>query len=123
MDPETNKAVVVRLVEDGINGWNPSIFDEVFTAAAVQRAHRDFESFKAGFSDWVMDLQELVAEGDVVVARFKCRGTHTGDWLGHPPTGKSMVVDEVFFFRFRGGLIEDMWGLEDTWNRKRQLGF
>jgi predicted ester cyclase len=72
---------------------------------------------------WVLDLQEMVAEGDVVVARWKCRGTHSGRWMGKEPTGKAMEVDEVFFFRFKDGLIDDMWGLEDTWTRQRQLGF
>jgi predicted ester cyclase len=123
MDVEENKAVVRRLIEGGINAWRPSVFDEVFTNSAVERAYRDFGSFKSAFSDWVMDLQELIAEGDVVVARFKCRGTHSGTWLGHEPTGKAMEVDEVFFFRFRNRLIDDMWSLEDTWTRQRQLGF
>jgi predicted ester cyclase len=120
---EDNKAAVNRLIDDGINKWDPSVFDEVFTTAAVERAHRDFGSFKRGFSDWEMDIQELVADGDVVVARFKCRGTHSGIWLGHAPSGKQMEVDEVFFFRFRDGLIDEVWALEDTRTRGRQLGF
>ena len=69
-----------------------------------------------------MELKELVAEGDTVVARFKCNGAHTGRWQGDEPTNKRMSVDEIFFFRFQDGLINDLWTLEDTWNRKRQLG-
>jgi predicted ester cyclase len=69
-----------------------------------------------------MELKEMVAEGDTVVARFKCRGTHKGEWRGEEPTGKKIAVDEVFFFRFAEGVISDMWALEDTWTRKRQLG-
>jgi predicted ester cyclase len=52
-----------------------------------------------------MELKEMVAEGDTVVARFKCRGTHKGEWRGEEPTGKKIAVDEVFFFRFAEGVI------------------
>jgi predicted ester cyclase len=123
MDPAAHKATIRRLVEIGINRWQPEIFEEAFTPAVAARASQDFGSFKSAFSDWEMEPQELIAEGDVVVARFKCRGTHSGRWMGHDATGKRMEVDEVFFFWFRDGLIENMWSLEDTWTRQQQLGF
>lgn len=119
---DSHKAAIKRLVDDGINAWNPLVIDEVFETEAGARAGRDFGSFKSAFPDWVMDLQELVAEDDVVVARFRCSGTHLGRWMGAEPTGRPMEVDEIFFFRFRNGLIYAMWGMEDTWSRRRQLG-
>ena len=52
-------------------------------------------------SDRVGQIVELVAEGDTVVARFTCSGTHTGVWLGHPPTHRRFHrVPEVYFFGF-----------------------
>ncbi len=42
-------------------------------------------------------------------------------WKGLEPTGRSMRIDEVYFFRFPDDLITGMWGLEDTWTRMRQL--
>jgi hypothetical protein len=66
-------------------------------------------------------IVELVAEDTTVAARFRCQGTHTGTWQGLPPTGTTMRIDEVYFFRFAGGWIRSAWGLEDTWTRMRQL--
>lgn len=69
-----------------------------------------------------MELEELVAEGDTVVARFKCHGTHRGRWQGDGPTNKRMSVDEIFFFRFEGGLINDVWALEGHLEEKTTAG-
>jgi predicted ester cyclase len=70
-----------------------------------------------------MEVVELVAEGDTVVARFTCSGTHTGVWLGHPPTHRRFHrVPEVYFFGFTDDRISKAWGLEDTHRRLRQLG-
>ena len=119
---EENKNLVRRLVDRIINEWKIDELDTVFTLRAVARARKDFTSFRQAFPDWRMDLIQLVAEGDTVVARFKCNGTHKGSWHDDDPTGKKMSVDEVFFFRFTDGRINDMWAIEDTWTRKRQLG-
>jgi predicted ester cyclase len=117
-----NKAIVQRLVDDVINRWQIDDLEDLFTPAGAERARKDFGSFKEAFPDWQMELIEMVADEETVVARFKCRGTHRRTWMGDKPTGKTMAVDEVFFFRFRDGLIDAVWGLEDTWARKRQLG-
>jgi CubicO group peptidase (beta-lactamase class C family) len=69
-----------------------------------------------------LDL-ELIAEGDTVVGRFTCSATHLGAWFGQAPTGRRFErVDEVWILRFRDGRIVDVWSLEDTLDRLRQLG-
>jgi predicted ester cyclase len=65
---------------------------------------------------------ELVAEGNTVAGRFRCSGTHRGEFLGEPPTGKRMEVDEVSFLRVENGKFVYFWGLEDSLNRMWQLG-
>ncbi len=119
---EGNKAVVRLLVDRVINQWRIDDLASIFAEEAAGKARDDFESFREAFPDWQMELKEMVAEGDSVVARFKCHGTHRGEWRGDEPTEKKMSVDEVFFFRFEGDCIRDMWALEDTWSRMRQLG-
>jgi predicted ester cyclase len=119
---EANKEVVRQLVERVINESRTEEVEELFEPSAADHARQDFESFRAAFPDWRMELIELIAEGGTVVAHFKCHGTHQGSWQGAQPTGRKMKVDEVFFFRFRNGRISGMWGLEDTWTRMRQLG-
>jgi hypothetical protein len=70
-----------------------------------------------------MRVVDLIAEDDKVVGRFKCSGTHRGEWLGHAPTGRRFEdVDEVYIFRVREGRIVSAWGLEDTLRRLEQLG-
>jgi predicted ester cyclase len=70
-----------------------------------------------------MEIVELIADGEKVVGRFRCSGTHLGTWRGQPPTGRRFErVDEVSIFRVSGGRISEAWGIEDTRSRERQLG-
>ena len=70
-----------------------------------------------------MEIVDLIADGEKVVGRFRCSGTHLGPWRGHPPTGRRFErVDEVYIFRVHDGRISEAWGIEDTRARERQLG-
>lgn len=68
-----------------------------------------FAPFRAGFPDWCQEIDELVAEAATVVVRCRCRGTNLGEWLGVPPTGRPMQVDEVWFFTVFDGRLDRMW--------------
>jgi predicted ester cyclase len=119
---EQNKAMVRRLVE-GINAGDiEGIVDELFAPRAAWRVKRLFSEFYSAFPDWREEIVELVAEGNTVAGRFRCSGTHRGEFLGESPTGKRMEVDEVFFFRVEDGMFVYFWGLEDSLNRMGQLG-
>ena len=119
---EQNKAMVWRLVE-GINAGDiEGIVDELFAPRAARRVKRLFGEFYSAFPDWREEIVELVAEGNTIAGRFRCSGTHQGEFLGESPTGKRMEVDEVFFFRVEDGKFVYFWGLEDSLNRMRQLG-
>ena len=65
---------------------------------------------------------ELVAEENTVAGRFRCSGTHQGEFLGEAPTGKRMEVEEVFFLPVEDGKFAEFWALEDSLGRMRQLG-
>jgi len=120
---EDPKRIVGRVVDEVIAGGDLSLVDELFTDGLAQRARRWFATFRASFEDVRMETVQLVAEGDTVVGRFRCSGTHQGPWDGHPPTGRRFEgVDEIYFFRLEGGRIAEMWGLEDLDSRRRQLG-
>jgi predicted ester cyclase len=119
---EENKAMVRRMV-DGINAGDiEATVDELFAPHAACWVKRLFTQFSAAFPDWREEIVELVAEGNTVAGRFKCSGTHRGEFLGEPPTGRRMEVDEVFFLQVEDGKFVDFWGLEDSLNRMRQLG-
>jgi predicted ester cyclase len=83
---------------------------------------RLFTEFYTAFPDWREEIVELVAEGNTVAGRFKCSGTHGGEFLDEAPTGKRMEVEEVFFLRVEDGKFVAFWALEDSLGRMRQLG-
>lgn len=115
------KGLIRRLVDEVINANNPGALDDIATPALARTLRRAFDQFRAAFPDWHQDIVELVAEGPTVVARFRCIGTHQGSWQGLHPTGRTMNIDEVYFFRTTDNRISRVWGLEDTWTRYQQL--
>jgi predicted ester cyclase len=115
------KTLVQRLVDEVINAQHLDALDDIATPRLAARLQRAFGQFRAAFPDWRQEVVELVAEGSTVVARFRCTGTQLGPWQGHEATGRSMRIDEVYFFRVADGRIDGLWGLEDTWTRMRQL--
>lgn len=118
-----NIAVVTRLVQEVLVGGDLQVLDELYTPIMARIARRWIAPFRAAFPDTRMQIVQLVSDGDTVAARFRCSGTHLGDWRGHAPTGRRFEnIDEVYFFTFRDGLIAKAWGLEDTLERFRQLG-
>ena len=120
--PEENKALVRRLVE-GINAGDIGCtVDELLVPRAARRVKRLFTEFHKAFPDWREEIVDVVAEGDKVVRRFKCSGTHRGEMMGIPPTGRRQEVDEVYFLRVEDGKFVEFWGLEDNLTRMRQLG-
>jgi predicted ester cyclase len=120
---EEHKAVVRRLVEEVLNGGRLELIDELYAPGLAPAARRWIAPFRASFPDVHMEIVDLVAEGDQVVGRFTCSATHLGEWLGHAPTGRRFErVDEVSIFRFRDGRITQVWSLEDSLDRLRQLG-
>ena len=118
---EENKAMVRRLME-AINEGNLDVVDELFVPKVARPMKRSFIAFRSAFPDWRMEIEELIAEGNTVVGRFRCSGTNQGEFKGVPPTGRRMEVDEVYFLRVEDGKFVDFWGLEDDLARMQQLG-
>jgi predicted ester cyclase len=111
----------VRQFVDAINSGDEAALDGLCSRELAAKLKVDFAEFRGAFPDWRMETVELVGEHAVVVARFRCSGTHQGWWQGLPPQGKPMRVEEVYFFRIHDGRITDLWALEDTWTRMQQL--
>jgi steroid delta-isomerase-like uncharacterized protein len=116
----SGKELVRRLVEV-INARDWAQLDQLCTTQLAAQLRTAFHAFEQAFPDWRQDIVELVEEAPTVVARFRCSGMQTGDWLGLPANGRTMRVDEVSFIRVTDGRISGMWALEDTWSRMRQL--
>ena len=119
---EENKEMVRRMVEAINEGTEAAFVGEAFTPRVALRVGRLFAEFRSAFPDWREEIVQLVAEGDTVAGRFRCSGTHLGEFLGQAPTGKKMDVQEVFFLQAEDGKFVEFWGLEDSLVRMRQLG-
>lgn len=123
-EPADHNKRVVFLLIGAISRGDITVFDELYTPRAAAKAREWVEPFLRSFPDTAMDIVRLVSEGDTVVARLRCSGTHLGVWRGHSPTSKRFErVDEVHFFTYRDGRIDGAWGMEDNLTRFRQLGF
>ena len=114
--------MVRRMVEAINGGEEAAVVDELFAPRAARRVKRLFAQFRLAFPDWREEIVQLVAERDTVAGRFRCSGTHLGEFLGEAPTGKRMEVEEVFFVRAEDGRFVEFWALEDSLGRMRQLG-
>jgi len=120
---EDNKRLVRRLVEEALARHDPDVVDEIATGEFAQAAKRWVSPFRGAFPDFKMQIVELIAEGDTVVAHFRCSGTHRGEWLGVPATGRRFEnVDEIYIFRVTDGKLSSATGVEDNLTRMRQLG-
>jgi steroid delta-isomerase-like uncharacterized protein len=81
-----------------------------------------FGRLHRAFPDLHITIEDLIAEGDKVVARDTVTGTHQGEYMALPPTGKSVTYNEIFIVRFADGRIAETWGVVDVLSQLRQLG-
>ena len=118
-----NKRLVRRLVQEAVGRRNLDVLEEVAAGPFARVAKRWVQPFHSAFPDFQMEIVDLIAEGDKVVAHFRCSGTHRGDWLGVPATGRRFErVDEIYVFEARDGKLVSAVGVEDNLTRMRQLG-
>jgi predicted ester cyclase len=123
MSVEENKLLVRRLVEEAVARRNIDVLDELAAGDFAEVAKRWVRPFQSAFPDFEMEIVVLIAEGEKVVAHFKCSGTHRGEWLGVPATGRRFEgVDEIYIFDVSDGRLVGAVGVEDNLARLRELG-
>jgi steroid delta-isomerase-like uncharacterized protein len=82
-----------------------------------------FRMYRAAFPDLTMTPEDVLPSGDKVVARVRATGTHEGEFMGMPATGKSFDVQLVDIIRFGDdGLAREHWGVFDQMAMMQQLG-
>jgi len=131
---EENKDIVRRYQE----AYNHCNFDalaevvaaDVLTPNIIPGMPPGLEGAKAvhqttllGMPDYHTTIEDLIAEGDKVVARVTMAGTHTGNFWGIPPTGKRVNLTAIYIVRILDGKIVEHWGEEDGMAVLKQLGF
>ncbi len=80
------------------------------------------QMMRGGFPDIRWTLEETIAEGDKIAARFTMRGKHTGTFFGVPPSGREIAVTAVNFYRFSEGKIVEEFGQPDLMGLMKQIG-
>jgi steroid delta-isomerase-like uncharacterized protein len=82
-----------------------------------------FRLLLAAFPDMRMDVEDVIASGDKAVARLRVSGTHKGEFMGIPATGKPLSVELIDITRFGDdGLAREHWGVVDQLAMMQQLG-
>jgi steroid delta-isomerase-like uncharacterized protein len=80
-----------------------------------------FGMMKQAFPDLQAHIEDLVAAADKVAVRVRFRGTHSGEFLGIPATGRAVEYVSHEFYRIAGGLIAEEWICSDMATLLRQL--
>ncbi|MGI8554251.1 MAG: ester cyclase [Dehalococcoidia bacterium] len=128
-----NKALVQRFYDEVESQGRIELIDELFAPTFVDTGHPERgvgpESVKAHviemrsrFPDLTVTVDQLVAEGEWVVARLTSRGTHLGLFGGLPPTGKTVIWTGAGMRRILDGRIVEQWTKYDMFSLLSQLG-
>jgi steroid delta-isomerase-like uncharacterized protein len=142
MTPEENAVIFRRMWEELFNQRNLAVADELFAPEFVNHvrlvqvretppppfppgpAHMKqlVTTLTTAFPDSHFTVEDVIAAGDKVVGRITWSGTHRGDFLGIPPTGKAFTVSHIQIYRFAGGKMVEHWAVRDDLGMLRQLG-
>lgn len=134
MSTKENKALVERESDEMWNKGNLAVADEVFAAdvilhgglpgqpSSVEGVKQGVQLNRAAFPDFHVTIDDLIAEGDKVVSRWTMRGTHKGEMLGMPPTGKQVAMEGITIARIADGKIVEVWNSADQLSLMQQLG-
>ena len=127
-----NKKLVETLCMTVFQKHDFSKLDEIMRDDYIQH-NEDTPQGKAGFKaffkqmfkampDFSYTIKKIVAEGDTVMMYSTTTATHSGEWLGNPPTGNKLNFDVVDVFRIEDGKIAEHWDVADTLKLFTQVG-
>lgn len=132
MTVEENKGLVREFVEEVFERGNREAVDRLVADDFVPHTWpgaNDREGLKAamsrvaqGLADASFRIDDLIGEGDRVVARLTASATQVGEFMGMPPSGKRYTIEEIHIFRVRDGRIVEHWHQFDQMGMMRQLG-
>ncbi|HEX9341629.1 MAG TPA: ester cyclase [Thermoplasmata archaeon] len=134
MGIEENKASVRMFYDEVWNRGNLSVVDKMTAENFVDHnpppgatpgregSKQTFQMIRAAFPDGLTTIDDIIAEGDKVVVRATMTGTHQGDFMGIPATGKPVKITGIDVMRFEQGQAVERWGEWDTAGLMQQLG-
>ena len=135
MSAESNKALSRRLLDEAFNAGNIDVVDELVTTDFVNHdaampeamigpdvAKATIGGYRAAFPDLRITIEEQIADDHAVATRWSAKGTHQGDLMGVPPTGKQATVTGITIDKIVDGRIAESWTNWDTLGMLQQLG-
>lgn len=135
MSVEQNKALFRRFVEEVFNKGNVSTIDEFLAPNFVERevlppgtpsgregVKQLTMMFRTAFPDFNVSIDDIIAEGDKIVARTTWSGTQKGEFMGIPSSGKRVSFDVIDIIRISEGKGVEHWGVMDSSALMQQLG-
>jgi steroid delta-isomerase-like uncharacterized protein len=133
MSTEENKAIVRRFFEEGPSKGNLSIADKLLSpdftmhvplpaSPGIDGINEVITTCRAAFEHLNVTIEDIIAEGNNVVARFTARGIHKGNFMGLPATGKPITMTGIEIFRVKDGKITELWGEVNLLGLMQQLG-
>ena len=134
MSTEVNKTSLRRFYDEAFNKKNKAAIDEFIapdqvdhaappgTPGGLAGAKQTITMYLTAFPDLHFTVEDLIAEGDKVVARLTVRGTQKGAFMGIPPTGKHVTSTAIDINRLAGGKSVEHWLEMDTLGLLHQLG-
>ena len=117
-DAQLIAQTIDEVVEPDVRIGTPLPID----ATGAQALKQVWATLLRAYPDLHVAVEDLIAEADKLVSRNVVTGTHQGEYLGLPPTGRSVTYNEIFIFRFEDGRIAETWGVVDVLSQMRQLG-
>lgn len=128
MNAEEMKALGRRIAQ-AWNEGNQEIIDEVyapnfvdhFTGEDSEKLKQAIQGTRAAFSGLHRTIDDFVVEGDKLVARWTARSTHTGEYMGIPPTGRRLETTGINIARIENGQVVEEWSLGDDLGLLRQM--
>jgi steroid delta-isomerase-like uncharacterized protein len=135
MSVEQNKALARQLAEEVLNKGNMSRADEIIAPNFVEHEELPpgippgreapkmmFTMLRSAFPDFKATIDDMIAEGDKVVIRQTWTGTQKGEFMGMPPTGKSISIGVIDIIHIADGKFVEHWGVMDQMAMMQQLG-
>jgi steroid delta-isomerase-like uncharacterized protein len=131
--PDENKALIQRIVDAAnardMQAARALLDDNIVDHEAPPDAPQGIDGVRQrqtmlleAFPDLRITTEELIADGDMVVGRFTFSGTHSGAFVGMPPTGRRIHFEGIDINRIAGGKIVERWGQTDMFGLLQQLG-
>jgi steroid delta-isomerase-like uncharacterized protein len=130
MSVTENKALIRQFNEEAFNGKDIRARDRFLgpdfaingQVVDPARSKRNVADLFSAFPDFHRTMDDIIAEGDKVVARYTARGTHHGEFMSIQATGKSVTFRWVTIYRIADGKVAEEWPLFDALGLVQQLG-